>query len=394
MPDFGTIIDGAARSDNVNLNGLPIDMESRTELLEPSAYIFEALTRKFGKKVKTSQTKHEYRERRPIPNYCTVTAASAAGASSITVSNYDRIKNDFLLYNPRTAEMMLVQDASIDASVTIVRAATGTGTLQYATEVGDQIDILGEAHAEGEAVPDAYTNISVDVYDYVMQRDRLVQQTDIEEAIAHYDPREARALDRKTAWIEYKRDQSLLYYVGQRSRETTSASGPRRHVCSGVIEKFTENSVDLSGAGSGMTVQTLSAIMGATKFFGAGSNFKVGLFGTKGWDAISAWPENYLRVSPNVKEWGVGEISRILTGYGPIDVAFDSVLTAERGLADRGVVLDPKWIRQLYLRTLPVRMLLNINNAVDIHNIKDAITGTFAIQAKLNELHAQIEGVS
>jgi len=393
MPDFGEVIDNAARSDNINQSGLVLDIEPRTAELDPDSYTFEALTRELGNPVIAKRTKHEFRERRLIPNYTVVTDPVTAGDSAINVASFDRIKNDFLLYVPSTEEMLLVQDTSIDSSVTVVRAATGTGTIANDIAAGAKVCILGEAHAEGEAIPSAYTNVSVDQYDYVMQKDRVVQVTDIEEAIEHYDDREKRALDRKMAWIEYKRDTNLLYYVGQKSREVTSAGGPRRHVCSGAFEKFTENKIDLSSGDGGLTFQTLANIMGETTIYGSSSKMKIGIFGTNGWQAISAWPMQYLRVSPKAKEWGV-MLNRILTGYGPMDVGFDPVLTAQKGLEDRGIIIDPAWVRRIYIQKMKPRMFLDVSNQSDIHNIKDCISGTFAMQAKFDELHAQIEGIS
>jgi len=393
MADFGSVIDSAARSENINQSGLVLDMERITAELEPNAYPFEMLTRKLGKPVVSTRTKYEFRERRPIPGYTTTTTSTAVGAGAINVANDDRIKNDFLLQVASTGEILLVQDSSIDSSVTVVRASSGTGGVVTAIESGAKIIILGEAHAEGEAIPAAYTNTSVDVFDYVMQMDRVVQVTDIEEAIEHYDDREKLALDRKIAWIEYKRNVNLLYYVGKKSREVTSASGARRHVCSGVFEKFTENKIDLAAGDAGFTFQTIGNIMGETTIYGSSSATKVGIFGTNAWQAISAWPINYLRVSPNTKVWGIN-VNRILTGYGPMDVMQDPTLTAQYGLEDRGIVIDPAYVRRVYLRSMKPRLFANVATMADIHNKKDAISGTFAMQAKFDELHAQIEGIS
>jgi hypothetical protein len=232
----------------------------------------------------------------------------------------------------------------------------------------------------------------VDVYDYLMQTDRIVQATDIEEAEAHYDPTEKLDADRRLAFIEYQRDRNMLFYVGQRAKEVTTASGRRRYCMGGVFEKFSENSFDLSQAGSGFTRETLSNILGATKYKGASSETKVALFGLNGWRAISSWPVDALRVSPNDKTWGV-EINRILTGFGALDVGYDPVLSGENGLADRAIVFDGAHVRSMYLKTKPVRMLTNIGNTNDIHNTTDAITGTFGLQAKFPELHAQIQGI-
>jgi len=393
MPDFGTVISNAARSDNINQSGLRLDMEEFTALLDPDSWIFLALTRQFGAEIKAKRMKHEFRERRLIPNYSTCSSAASAGDSSISVKDFSRCHNDHLIYVPVNDELYLIQDTSIDETVDVVRAGTGTGTLETAIAQGEKLVLLGEAHAEGEAIPSAYTVKSVNNYDYIQQMDRIIQVTDVEDAIDHYDTRESRAMDRKQGFIEYMRDVNVLMYVGQRSRETTSASGPRRHIMGGCFEKFTENNYDLGATGAGFTRETLANIMGATKYKGASSEKKMFLGGTNAWRAISSWPVDALRISPNAKKWGV-RVHQIMTGFGDMDVAYDPVLAEDKGLADRGVVIDTQWVRRIVLQKLPIRVLQNISNKTDIHNIKDAITGTFAMQAKFNELHAQLQGVS
>lgn len=391
--DYGTIIDAASRSDAVNQSGLPIDMEPQTALLDPNSYVFEALTRQIGKKIETNQMKHEYRERRLIPAFATVTTAVAVGDSAITLANdYTRVKNDYLLYAPKTGEMFLVQDASIDATVSVVRASSGTGTIQNALAVGDIVMILGESHAEGEEVPAAVSVTSINKYNYLMQKDRRVQVTDINEAIEHYDSSEQLALDRKQAFIEYKRDMNLLFYVGIGSREVTSASGPRRHCCSGLIERLTENGKDLSGAGAGLTIETCGMLLRDTKYRGASSEGKIMLVGTNGAQAISAWGLNALRVSPMEKVWGL-RISTIRTAFGDLEVVFDPTLSAEYGLQDRAFIIDKAHVRQLYLRTKDVRLYTAIPNLSGLHTTVDAISGTFGLQVKFEELHAAITGI-
>ncbi|MCF7853634.1 MAG: hypothetical protein K9N51_02460 [Candidatus Pacebacteria bacterium] len=391
--NYGSLISGAARTDNINASGQPLDMEAQTALLDPNSYRFLAIVRAIGSEIAADRMKHEYRERRLIPNFSEVTEAAAVGATTVKIKDYTRCHEDGLLYYPKTNQLTLITSSTFTTtSITQVLASDGSSGLTSAIAAGDKVIIMPEAHAEGEAIPTAFTNDSVDVYDYLMQVDRVVQATDIEEAESHYDPTEKLDADRRLAFIEYQRDRNVLFYVGQRAKEVTTANGRRRYCMGGVFEKFSENNFDLSQAGSGFTRETLANILGATKYKGASSETKIALFGVNGWRAISSWPVDALRVSPNDKVWGV-EINRILTGFGALDVGYDPVLSGENGLADRGIVFDGAHVKGMYLRTKPVRMLTNIGNTNDIHNTTDAITGTFGLQAKFPELHAQLQGI-
>lgn len=394
--NYGTVRDGALRSDTVNTAGLPIDMEAAVIDAEPSDRMLVTMSGKWGTKG-CDQMEHKYRVRRPIPNYTTVSTATAAGASAIIVADHTRVKNDHILTvisktTGAILEHLLVQDASIDASVSVVRAGTGTGTIVNAFSVGDIVLIHPEAHAEGEAVPTAYSNISVSYSDYIMQIDRAIKMTDINSKISHYDDLEkSLAKDRKYAWLETMRDINMLMYVATGSTEVTSASGPARYIMNGAEQKITENILDLSQVSGGFTREALSKFHSKlVKLSSSGT--KVALFGTNPWDSISAWPVEALRVSPNETKWGI-KVNRIITGYGELDVAYDSVLDASHGLADRGYIFDSAHVKKLFLKGLPMRLIANIQETRDVHNVEDCITGTVGFQLTIDELHGKIAGV-
>jgi len=395
----GAVIDGAARSDNVNSAGLIIDMEKIIHELEPDEYKMVALMKMFGEDRSCLQMKHQWQEDRPIPNYSTISQTSAAAATTIYINDYTRVQDDnvLIIINKTTGaikERLLVQDTGIDESVDVVAITDGSSGCTNALAVGDIVVIGPESHAEGEDVPVAYTNKTTDLYTYNMQIDRAVKITDQEEAIAHYDDRQqSLAWSRKKAWIETMRDVNMLFYLATKERETTTASGRRRYLCDGVFALFSENNIDLAETEGGFTEETLGGILAATKFYSGSGEKKILLGGANGWAAISAWPKAALRVSPREEAWGI-RLNRIITGFGDIDVGYDNSLNANVGLADRAVVLDPVLMRRLYLQNIGwFKMHQNIQSARDIHNKEDAISGTCGIMAPLAELYAQVSGI-
>ena len=392
--DYGSLIDGAARSDSINQNGLVIDMEPYIKFLDEDSYWFEALTRKIGGgTVTTDRWKHEFMTQRLLPSYASVSAASAANATTVYIAEYDRVKDDFLLFNTRTKDLAKVTGVPTSTSVTITDATTGTTpTASKAWVVGDILVIMGEAHAEGEEVPAAYSNEPTNDYDYVMSKDRRISATIEEEAEKSFDPMKKRARDRKLAWIMYKREQNLLFYLGKRTREVVSASGARRHICGGLVEKLTENFTDCSKAQGAITLEFLSSVLGDTKYHSAASEQKVFIAGNKAWNNISSWPREALRVSPKDTEWGIA-INRILTGHGSMDVGYDPMLNAKNGLDDRFFIIDTAHVRQLTMQGLPIRMITDIPNLSTVHTKVDAIVGTFGLQVAYPELHASGAGV-
>ena len=390
--DYGEVISGAARSENINQDGLVIDMEAQSHLLEQNSYPFETLTRKINKIETTTRMKHEWREDRLMPNYMTMSAAAVAGATTLTINDYNRIKIDNILFVPSTGERLLVQTAPTTSTVTVGTLAGAGAGIVNAIANGAVILNVGEAHAEGEEVPAAFSNEPISKYVYVMQSDRRVQVTDIEESEKHYGDEKAQMRNRRKAFIAYKRDQNLLGYVGQSSREVTSASGPRRHVCSGLIEMCTENPIDLSDSGGKLSLATLSAIMGTVTLLND-SGPKIGILGANANTQISAWPVAVLRtVNGADQTYGI-TVNEILTGFGSLKVMYDPTLNAKYGLADRAFVLDIQRIKQLQLEGLPVKYFMAIPNLSNIHNKVDAISGTLGYMLSLPELHSAIEGI-
>jgi len=390
--DFGTVIDGASRTDNINTDGTPISMEAQTALLDPGTFPLVALTDKTGSNKKTvGNMKQEFRERRLKRNYTTVTTAvTADNTTSLAVADGTLVKVDMIVAPPSTGENLLVTAVSGN-TLSVTPASAGTGNIAEAIAQGAALVIMSEAHAEGEEVPAAYSVKSVNKFNYLMQSDRRIQTTDIDEATVHYDTSEDRRQDQRMGMIEYKRDQNLLFYVGEGSREVVSASGRRRHVCSGLFEQFSENNVVMPGGGA-FTKSTLGEIMASTTPHST-SGTKTGLFGTNGWSKISAWPDNFMRVSPGADQrWGV-TLNTVITGYGDIEVGHDPVLRTTHGLEDRAVIMDLQWIKQLQMNGLPVVLMEKVANLSSVHEIVDAITGTFGLEVKFAELHAQISNL-
>jgi len=393
-----TVRDGALRTDTVNTSGIPIDMEPHTKDLVPNRYTTRAMVRKFGNTVMADSMEHKYRERRPIPNWTTISVADAIGQTNIEVADPTYIQDDHVLWivrNGKVLMQLLVQDTDINATVAVVvlSGTTGSGALTVATEVNDIVVIGPEAHAEGEAVPDPYTNISTNKTDYLMQVDRAVKKTDIESHQGHYDSGEKQlAKDRKFAWIETMIKLNLCLYFGYQTKESTSASR-NRYVFNGLFNRLTENVENYAGVGSGFTQQGLQEIIRKVTDEGPAGGNPVFVVGANINNHISSWPDGSVRVSPEAKKWGM-KINTIQTQYGDVDLVYDNVLNAKYGVADRGVILEQSRVRQMNLRGLPVRIYANIEANRDIHNKEDGISGTWGIQASGLECFAQVKGVN
>jgi len=300
----------------------------------------------------------------------------------------------WIIRNGVILDQVLVQDGSIDSSVTIIKftGTTATGGLTNATAVGDIVIIGSEAHAEGEAVPAAYTNISVDKTDFLMQIDRPVKKTDIEANQGHYDSTEkALARDLQLAWIEENAKINLAMYLGAETKDSTSGDGTR-YAIDGLWNRLTENIENFTGVGAGFTLQALQEALRKTIDNAPAGGKKVLCAGVNINNNISSWPESAIRVNPSSKKWGI-QIREVETQYGSVAVAYDNVLSARFGMADRGAILDSSNLRQMHLRGLKLKAYYNITANRDIHNMEHAISGTYGLQSSAIESMSQLKGV-
>lgn len=377
----------------------PVDMEPMLHMLEETRNpSFERILRKIAKKVAKSRMKFEWRYRRIMPRSVKVTVVDAVGQSHIEVDNFAYVHRDDLLYNTRTKELYLANftptsgGQAPDATVDILSYPTA-GTLQTATAVGDVINILTESHAEGEDLPEYWSTVPTADFDYIMQIDRRSAEiSDVAEAEAEYDPRGQRALDNKLAMIELMQGLNLLFYLSQSTRETTSASGPRRHALGGMRQKIVTNRMDVSGVPGGLTPQMIGELLRKTKYQGRASENKSAMIGQYALQAVSSWPVGAVQVSPREKQWGYN-IKTIITPHGNLDLMYDHALTEDHGLADVLVIFDPAHVRQTYLRTLGMKVIKKVANLSTTHKIVDAVTTTAGLQLYHEELHAWLEGI-
>lgn len=391
------IIEAKTRSDSVNQSGLIIDMEAKTTWLEESVNMFESLTRRMrGGTLTATRMEHKFRERRLLPAAVLTTAIAVAGATTITVDNPTYFHRDELVYCSETGEAFLMnEDIGGTASATKITVVNISGSGGVTTEIpsGSTLVNLGECHAEGEDIPPAWNVQETDVSTYLSQHDRTNKNTDISIAEESYGAKEL-AKSRKQFWLEYARARNLMLYMGQQFRETTTATGPRRHGMKGLISWLTPSAVDASVIAGGVTMKTLGLFMRQTKLYSASSPTKVALVGQNAWQTISDYPDGSVQINPGkAQNWGV-TLKELNTPFGDLLIGYDPTLSAEYGHADKLAILDPKFVGQLQMQTLPLRLRLNIGNSTDIHNVIDAITGTRGLELKLTELHKWVYGIA
>lgn len=397
MPD---LITGATKVSDPLQAGLVLSMEALTAELDPNSMKFETILRKISSVESVGRMLHSWREHRQIAMSTVVTAAAAANATSITVANPGIGFRDMLVACPATGEVFAMdEDIGGTAVATAIKvrrkdAATGTG-IATAIPVGSVLVFLMEAHAEGEDIPPAYATKETEISTYIQQFDETISITDIADSEETYGPGEL-AKQRKRKYVEHMKRFALSLYLGKSFRETASASGARRHGMAGLDEYLSSRAIDASAIPGGFTMRTFGTWVRPTTEYAASAANKFALVGQNAILHISSFPENSVRtVAGEQSKWGVS-VKSLHTPFCEVDLVYDQNLTQGNGLADRMYVLDGSAgiLKQIQLNGRPWQVKQNIQNSTDIHNIKDAMTGTRGFVLKLPELHQMVEGIN
>ncbi|MFA5158552.1 MAG: hypothetical protein WC451_05220 [Patescibacteria group bacterium] len=391
-----TIVTGNVRTDQVLAAKVPVYMREKIALLDAERAFFEYLSRQFRGMESIESMKYEFMEMRCFPFTMTCDEVTAAADTEVHVDHPEYAHKDQLIYNTRTGEFYLMNEdiggGTTAGTITVLNQTAGSGGITIATAVGDILQILPEAHAEGESIPPAFSHTPTNLFTYLFQHDRTRGNTDIQRLSREYGTKQL-LLDRKQFWVDEMRGLNMLLYIGEHSREVMSASGPRRHSMRGLKNWITTNKVNYGEAPGLFTLPAVGELMRRTKNHSASSDTKVGICGQNSWEAISAMPASAIRTTVGETEWGK-KLKSLVTPYGNLAIGYDNMLEGAYGMDDIFVILDPAHIQRLQLKGAETRLLLNVEANDDIHNQKDEITGTDGLAVGLEELHAWGYGIS
>ena len=398
-----TLVEGIFRTESGNQSDRPLEMEGRlVELDGERDPDLEMLLRRFGTangtgRMAVGRMKVEWRNRKRSPRTFKVTTLSAAGATTLTsATGYTNVHRDVLMFNTRTKELMIANfDAAVAAAAgfTVASYDNAAGGLKYATAVDDVIQILTEAHAEGENFPEAWASQSEDAYDYIMEIARRgAHISNLADAEDDYNVNpKARGLANKYALIETMEAMNRLMYVSKTTLETTTATA-RRRAMGGLRQKLTSN-LKVMAPGAALTPQIIGELLRLTTFHTSASRNKVFLAGQNAITNMSAWPLQAVRVSPMTKEWGF-DVTTVITPYGDLNVVRDKTLSAELGMADTAMILDPNSVKSIYLQGNGMRVIQKVSDLTTSFVIVDGVTTTLGMKVQNEENNAWIEGIN
>jgi len=385
---------GAVRIDTIQGFKIPVDMDKDIKFEETGGHRFELMTRLSRPVDIRGNMKTEWMEHEIYPNVLTVTAA--ASATTIAVDNPGYAHRDQLIQNMRTGEIYLMNEdiggTAVSGKITVVNH-TGSGNITNPCVSGDLLIIHPEAHAEGEAIPPAFTSKPETKFTYIQQSDETVKVTDLAQGNDEYGLKQYK-IDMKQKWLTRKRGINLSLLVSAPMREIVSASGPRRHTAEGLRNAITTNKVDLSGpGGSGIIdIPLLGELMRFTTKNTSSSATKVAYAGQNAMASLSTLPVSQILTSVSETTWGK-KLTSVITPFGNLAFDHDRALTDQYGLGDVFIITDPKTLQRLEFRGSPQRMIMNVNGTTDFHNLTNLFTGTWGLKVCQEYLNAWVYGI-
>jgi len=386
-----TVQTAAVLTSTVASQKIPIEMDSEIPYEETGSYRFEYLTRKIRPAEIHGNTKVEWMEMSLYPNVLHCTGAGTT--TTIPVDHPEYAHRDQGVFNTRTKELYLMNEdiggTGTAGSITVVNHA-GTGNITTATAAGDVLDITPEIHAEGEAIPPAFSAKPDFFSTYIQQSDETLKVSDLAMNQKEYGLKQY-LVDRKQQWIYRKRGINLALLVNQHRRETASAT-VRRHTSQGVENAITSNKIDCAFVPGTLGMAMIGNLLQSTTRNGASSSTKIGIAGQNAMVTLSSLPMSAIQTSVSETVWGK-RLTSLRTPFGDLSFDHDRSLTDEFGLADIFIILDPKSPIRLQYTGLPERMVMNVNGTTDFHNMTDLFTGTWGLKMLLEQLNAWVFGI-
>ncbi len=385
---------GAVRIDTIQGFKIPVDMDENIRFQETSGHRFELMTRLARPMDIRGNMKTEWMEHEIYPN--TMLTTGVGSTTTVPVDRPELAHTDQLIHNMITDEIYLMNEpiggGSLAGSITVVNHA-GEGNIDTPTVAGQLLIIHPEVHAEGEAVPPAFTSKPITKFTYIQQSDETVKVTDLAQNNDEYGMRQFK-IDMKQKWLTRKRGINLSLLISKPMREIASASGPRRHTSQGLRDAITTNKIDLSGpGGSGqIDLALLSELLRYTTINTSSSPTKVAYAGQNAIASLSAIPVSQILTSVTESVWGK-KLTSVITPNGDLAFDHDRSLTDQYGLADVFIITDPKTLNRLEFRGSPQRMFMNLNGTTDFHNLVNLFTGTWGLKTTQEYLNAWVFGI-
>lgn len=361
------------------------DVSPSIAQLEPNAAPLTTLTMK-ARSRSASDPKVEWFEDQRLPRFDVLGGSLGAGASTMTVTNFNRFRaGDTVRVNRN--EIVLVDTTPNSNTVAITRGIGGSGV---SASSGNQLQILANTNREGATRRSLLTTQVSPKFNYLqIIRDPFgyTKSADKTEVFGGKD----RDLQRMKALIEHKVNIESSILLGRKSVDSSSTNQPRR-TTEGILETIVTNVKDVGG-----TLTEAELEDWVRRLFRFGSDSRALLASSKLITIMNGFSRSRLQTVVNEKQYGVSVVryqnsGRILF-LAEHKLLENESLTDLAGLAGTGIALD---LMDIEMRFLNGRFtILNTNiQANDEDAVIDEYLSEVGLSAKQEIKHGELTGAT
>lgn len=366
------------------------DVSKDINLLEPDSYPLTAIMNKAKNRLKvTGNYKYEWFEDTLLPRFDVLGGDLAAGAVSMTVTNYKYFrKGDLVRVNQ--SEIVFVSATPTDTTVTIRRAYGGTDSIATS---GDQLHIMGNASDEGDTVGSYLTTQKSPMYNYVTLHRTPLRISGSAQASEVYGKSDL-DWEKAKCVIEHGKDIEFQNILGERYLDTSNET--RLSTSQGILSVIATNVKNFGGTTTEDEFEDWLRRCfryGAkkTKFFIGSSKFMT---------VINSWGREKLETVSSEQSYGVTMTHyknagrNLLLNEHPL--LENSSLTDLTGLAGTGMIIDLADLSFRYLKGRYMNMVTILPRTDS--DLRDATTGETltegGLQFEQEKKHGEATGVT
>lgn len=334
-----TVIRARESTENIPSARRVRDVESKLAYLDPDAAPFTLLLQK-ARKGTASNPKFEWIEKDLPARWSQVNngAGYASGATAIVVDYSRYFSVGDIINVVRTGEKMRV--SAVDTATETLTVVRGVGSTAAAALVdNDDLQIIGNAYAEGSPLGLEKSNIEAYKYNYTQIFRHPFGVTGTQDQSENYTGKDRPRLRAEKA-IEHKIDLERAALFGERAIDTTSTNNPRRYT-GGALFFLSSNIRD---AGGTLTEPEVEAWLADVFMHTAGGDSRVLLASPLIISTFDQLAAGRLQMVPSDKTYGI-TVRQWLTSHGTFNIVKHRLL--ENGLGGSGygghaLLLDPK----------------------------------------------------
>lgn len=314
-------ISGIRATENINQDRRKYDVSDKLWLLDPDQAVLAFFARKLAKKA-VIDPEFRWFEKSSPARYSAVNYSTGytTGDTVVTVDDGTVYKAGQVVQNVTSGEQMRVVSATGN-NVTFTR---GWGTTA-ATAIADNavLVIIGNANAEGAALPTALTSQVTKVTNYTQIFREPLNVTGTEDATELYaggnDLNELRREHLRLHMLDIERQ----FLFGELKEDTSlvGTSGPIRSTKG--ARSFITTNVAAIGSYTGILTQALFEDWIAD-IFAKGGDKRMGLLSPLIASAVNSWAVGKLQMFPKDKTYGIA-VSSYLSIHGQLDFVVEKL---------------------------------------------------------------------